>query len=59
MLLEAAELLGTADLALTVIGSDGFDPEAPLSAFEDRLRQTAPGLASPVRFLLRRPTHPP
>ena len=41
VLLDAVGLLGRDDVRVAVIGSAGFDPAAPLTAYETRLRQVA------------------
>lgn len=51
VLLEAVRRLGRPDIGLTVVGSGGFDPGAPLTPYEKDLRLAAKRLASPVRFL--------
>lgn len=49
-LLEAAARLGRADLHFTVVGSYGFDAEATLSPFEQRLRELAGRVPGGVQF---------
>lgn len=50
ILLEAGVLAGRSDLEYIVVGSQGFDPHAPLSRHEERLRELATALADRVRF---------
>jgi len=50
ILLEAAGLLGRADVEYLIVGSHGFDPSAQLSPFERRLRELTELVNAPVRF---------
>ncbi len=49
-LLEAAARLGRTDLGFTVVGSHGFDAQATLSPYEQRLRELAGSVPGGVRF---------
>ncbi len=49
-LLEAAARLGRADIRFTVVGSHGFDADATLSPFEQRLRELALRVPGGVGF---------
>lgn len=51
VLLRALVRLGRPDIHLTVIGSAGFDRDAPLTAYESQLRRLADDVAGPVTFL--------
>ena len=51
VLLDALALLGRGDIKATLIGSEGFDPRASPSAYEQALRRKADQSASPVAFL--------
>lgn len=48
VLVEALRRLGRADVALTLVGSHGFDPSAPPTAFERSVRAAATALPGPV-----------
>ncbi len=50
ILLEAAGLLGRADLEYVIVGSHGFDSRADLSPYERRLRELAGRSGSRVLF---------
>lgn len=51
VVLRAAGLLQRSDLEVVIVGSDGFDPKAPLTPYEQELRALAEHTSSPVRFL--------
>jgi len=50
LLLEAAAALGRDDVEYLVVGSDGFDPSASLTPFEQRLRELAATVPGRVEF---------
>lgn len=50
VLIRAASLLARDDLEIVVIGSAGFDRNAPLTAYEESLRQLAARSRTPVTF---------
>ncbi|WP_447926032.1 glycosyltransferase family 4 protein [Georgenia muralis] len=49
--LKALAILNRDDVALTVVGSQGFDPGAPLTRYERSLRELAQRVRSSVRFV--------
>ncbi|MFC4243698.1 glycosyltransferase family 4 protein [Gryllotalpicola reticulitermitis] len=51
LLLEAAAIAGRTDLELVMVGSFGFDPNATLSPYEERLRTLAAGVPGTVDFV--------
>jgi glycosyltransferase involved in cell wall biosynthesis len=51
VLLEAVNRLGRRDVIVSVIGSAGFAPDAPLTAYERRLREIAGRGIATVTFL--------
>lgn len=51
VLLHAIALLNRADVEVTLVGSHGFDPHAPLSPFEVSLRAIAETHQGGVRFI--------
>jgi glycosyltransferase involved in cell wall biosynthesis len=51
VLIKAVQRLKRNDLEVVIAGSAGFDPRAPLSDYEQRLRKLAAGSAIPVRFM--------
>jgi len=51
VLLRAAALLATDAIEILVLGSQNFDPHAPLSPYESSLRELAAASRTPVRFL--------
>jgi glycosyltransferase involved in cell wall biosynthesis len=51
VLLKAAAELRRDDIEIVVVGSHGFDREAPLSHYENELRELATKARVPVRFL--------
>lgn len=51
VLLDAVRLLGRKDVEVCVVGSAGFDPYAPLTAYEQSLRQLADACAATIRFV--------
>lgn len=51
VLIKAVQRLKRNDLEVVIAGSAGFDPRAPLSDYEQRLRRLAAVSAIPVRFL--------
>ena len=55
ILLEALAILNRDDVGAEIIGSHGFDPNAPLTAYERHLRELARPLGDRIRF---RPTVP-
>lgn len=50
ILLEAAVRLDRLDMTIHIVGSQGFDPEAPLSPYEERLRVIAGPISDRVTF---------
>lgn len=50
VLLDAVRQIGRPDVQVTIIGRPGFDANAPLNAYERRLRRKAASLPGPVRF---------
>ncbi len=48
VLVEAVRRLGRSDVSLTLVGSHGFDPSAPPTAFERSVRAAAGTLPGPV-----------
>lgn len=51
LLLTAAAQTGRDDLELVLVGSYGFDPNSPLTAYELELRARAQSVRAPVRFV--------
>nr|WP_279587840.1 glycosyltransferase family 4 protein [Microbacterium ulmi] len=60
ILLTAAAGVERSDVEYVIIGSHGFDPKAPLSPFETRLRELASSVRGTVRFeaFVERPALP-
>jgi glycosyltransferase involved in cell wall biosynthesis len=50
ILLEAAALLDRSDVQIRLVGSHNFDPTAPLTRYERRLRELAARCPVPVEF---------
>jgi glycosyltransferase involved in cell wall biosynthesis len=50
VLVDAAKMLGRADIEFVLVGSAGFDRDAPLSAYEDALRKRSSGSHASVTF---------
>jgi glycosyltransferase involved in cell wall biosynthesis len=57
VLLAALARMRRRDVSLTVVGSQGFDSRAPLSAYEQSLRAQAASLPGQVRFVPFVPRH--
>ncbi|WP_139185802.1 glycosyltransferase family 4 protein [Sanguibacter gelidistatuariae] len=55
LVIEAVKLLGRTDVELRILGSSGFDPNAPLTSFEEDMRRAAHGSATTIRFVPSRP----
>ncbi len=50
LLVEAVRMLGRDDIAVTIVGADGFAPDAPPTSYERDLRRTAEQVRGPVTF---------
>jgi glycosyltransferase involved in cell wall biosynthesis len=50
VLIDAVAALGRADIALTIVGSAGFDAGLPLSEYEQALRRRGAESGSPITF---------